>query len=153
AMRNQYPVKAVGLGGRQVRTGSEFGHIFDHHAVVYEYANGVRVFSYCRQQGQCANDVSDHIFGTRGRCHIKADSLRFEITDPRRGPCAPAEARRHDMYQTEHNELFASIRNGRPINDGDWMAKSTLMAIMGRMATYSGQEITWQQALTSQRRL
>src|SRR5262249_34202539 len=72
AMKNTYPVKAVGLGGRQVRTAPDFGHIFDHHAVVYEYANGAKLFSYCRQQAGCANDVSDHLFGTRGTCDIDA---------------------------------------------------------------------------------
>src|SRR6185369_8621214 len=65
-MRDQYPVSCYGVGGRQVRTGPEFGHIFDHMAVVYEFANGVRCFSQCRQQAGCANDVSDHIVGTRG---------------------------------------------------------------------------------------
>jgi hypothetical protein len=58
-----------------------------------------------------------------------------------------------DMYQNEHDELFASIRNGRPINDGERMAHSTLMGIMGRMAAYTGQEITWEQAMNSQQKL
>ncbi len=53
------------------------------------------------------------------------------------------------MYQNEHNELIASIRSGKPINNGDYMTKSTLMAIMGRMATYTGQVITWEQAWNS----
>jgi predicted dehydrogenase len=145
AMRDQYPARAVGLGGRQVRTGPEFGHIFDHHSVVYEYANGVKCFSNCRQQANCAVDVSDYIMGTRGIC----DVMRHRITGQVTWQYPAARARQDDMYQFEHNELFASIRRGTPINNGDYMAKSTLMAIMGRMATYTGRVITWEDALNS----
>jgi predicted dehydrogenase len=146
AMRNEYPIKAVGLGGRQVRTEPEYGHIFDHHAVVYEYANGVKFFSFCRQQANCHNDVSDHIMGTKGTC----DVMKHQITGATRWQYPPRQAKKDtSMYQVEHNELIASIRAGTPINDGDWMTKSTMMAIMGRMATYTGQEITWDQALNS----
>jgi predicted dehydrogenase len=150
-MKNEYPVRAVGLGGRQVRTEPDFGHIFDHHAVVYEYANGVKCFSYCRQQAGCANDISDHLFGTKGVCDIWASRGQGVI----RSPMVPDGSWQSDrnvknMYQVEHDELFASIRAGKPINDGDWMARSTLMAIMGRMATYTGQVITWEMALNSQ---
>jgi predicted dehydrogenase len=149
AMNNEYPIQAVGLGGRQVRTGPEFGHIFDHHAVVYEYASGPRLFSYCRQQNGCASDVSDHLMGSQGVCNIVASfPPRVRITGPNPWTYKPAKDSR-DMYQVEHDELFASIRNGKPINDGDWMAKSTLMGIMGRMATYTGQAITWDMALNS----
>jgi predicted dehydrogenase len=155
AMRDQYPVKAVGLGGRQVRTGPEYGHIFDHHAVVYEFANGVKCFSFCRQQQNCANETSDFVVGTTGTAVLNhprgpqqhrllnlqgAETWRYQGADG-------------DMYQVEHNEFFASIRNNRPINNGDYMTKSTLMGIMGRMATYTGQEITWQRALNSTQNL
>jgi predicted dehydrogenase len=151
ALKDEYPVKAVGLGGRQVRTGPEFGHIFDHHAVAYEYAGGAKLFSFCRQQANCAPDVSDHFWGSRGTCHVIA---KFPPKVTITGPDAwKSKAERNDpkldMYQIEHDELFASIRDGKPINDGEWMAKSTLMAIMGRMATYTGQEIGWEQALNS----
>jgi predicted dehydrogenase len=146
AMKDEYPEKCVGLGGRQARIAPDFGNIFDHHAVVYEYKNGVKCFSYCRQQVGTDHDVSDHIYGTKGICHINAAGGSATITGehpwqnrPRRGS--------DDMYQTEHNELFASIRSGKPINNGDYMTKSTLMAIMGRMATYTGQVITWDMAL------
>src|SRR5262249_1582353 len=152
ALKNEYPIKAVGTGGRQVRTAPDFGHIFDHHAVVFEYANGMKLFSYCRQQAGCTNDVSDTLMGSRGICHINAN-----------GPGAATftgankwqlRGRRDDnMDQTEHDELFASIRAGRPINHGEWMTRSTLMAIMGRMATYTGKVITWQMALDSKEEL
>ena len=157
-MGDQYPVKAVGLGGRQSRTGPEFGHIFDHHAVVYEFANGVKCFSYCRQQPNGSeppprSPTTSRLVHERQRSRRDAAQHRPSYNLHRRpipgrfrdtaGPC------RADMYQVEHNELFASIRNGRPINNGEYMAKSTLMAIMGRMAAYTGQVITWEQALNS----
>ncbi len=146
-MKNEYPIRCYGTGGRQLRIGPEYGHIFDHMAVVYEFANGVRCFSMCRQQAGCANDVSDTIWGTKGTAELLS---RYRIVG-RNGQMwsAPRKAVQADMYQTEHNELFASIRSGNPINDGDWMTKSSLMGIMGRMACYTGQVITWDQALKS----
>jgi myo-inositol 2-dehydrogenase/D-chiro-inositol 1-dehydrogenase len=146
AMNNQYPESCVGLGGRQVRSGAEYGHIFDHHAVVYNYPNGVKCFSYCRQHEGVANEVTDFVIGTTGKAtvmrhiihnHKGVESWRYQGAQP-------------SMYQVEHNELFASIRAGQPINNGEYMCKSTLMGIMGRMATYTGRVITWQQALQSQ---
>jgi predicted dehydrogenase len=144
-MKNTYPVKAIGLGGRQTRTSPDFGHIFDHHAVVYEFPNGIRLFSFCRQQPNVANDVSDHIMGTLGTANL----MGYSITGKNAWSLPRTKRRKGDMYQNEHNELFASIRSSNPINNGDWMTKSTLMAIMGRMATYTGQEITWDMALNS----
>jgi myo-inositol 2-dehydrogenase / D-chiro-inositol 1-dehydrogenase len=155
AMKNEYPVKAYGTGGRQSRTGPEFGHIFDHHAVVYEFANGLKCFHMCRQQAGTETDVSDHLFGTKGTCHINAAEGTSQIkgANPWQITARELRARKVDMYQAEHNELFASIRAGNPINNGEYMCKSTLMAIMGRMATYTGQAITWEQAMASRERL
>jgi predicted dehydrogenase len=138
-MQGEYPVRAVGCGGRQARTGPEFGHIFDHHAICYEFASGVRCHSYCRQQDQTAQDISNWAFGAKGT----ADLLRRTISGRTRSP-GPWGG-----HQEEQDALFESIRTGRPINNGEYMAKSTLMAIMGRMATYTGQEITWDAALNS----
>jgi hypothetical protein len=117
--------------------------------VVYEYPNGVKVFSYCRQQANCANDVTDHVYGSRGVAHFVPANQRFEVFAENTWRYPAAQARQDNMYQQEHNELFASIRSGNPINNGDWMTKSTLMGIMGRMACYTGQAITWEQALNS----
>jgi myo-inositol 2-dehydrogenase / D-chiro-inositol 1-dehydrogenase len=148
ALKDDYPIKAIGLGGRQVRTAPDFGHIFDHHAVVFEYANGVRLFSYCRQQVGCKNDVSDTIMGTKGTCHINANGPgAATITGATSWRLRPNSS--DNMYQNEHNELFASIRAGKPINNGEYVCRSSLMAIMGRMATYTGQEITWDKAFKS----
>jgi predicted dehydrogenase len=144
AMKDEYPVKAVGLGGRQVRTGEDYGHIFDHHSVVYEYKNGVKLFANCRQQDHCANEVDDFIFGTKGTCDVMKHTIKGE--KPWKYEAGGKDI---DMYQQEHIELVASIRSGKPINNGDYMVKSTLMAIMGRMATYTGQAITWEKLLGS----
>jgi predicted dehydrogenase len=149
AMKDEYPVKAVGLGGRQTRTGPEFGHIFDHHSVVYEFKDGVKLFSSCRQQDGCPVDVSDNLIGTRGTCHIDTSRPQGSI-HAHGGSGSPWRSTKgENMYQQEHNELIASIRNGKPINNGEYMTKSTLMAIMGRMATYTGQVITWEMAWNS----
>ncbi len=145
-MNDEYPVRAVGMGGRQVRTGPEYGHIYDHFAVVYEYANGAKLFSNCRQQRGCKNDISAQVMGTKGRAELserrKGLAIHTDTAWVYAGPNNP-------MYQTEHDELFAGIRSGRPINNGDYMAKSTLLAITGRMAAYTGQVITWDMALNS----
>jgi predicted dehydrogenase len=155
-MRNEPPVRAVGSGGRQVRTDPLYGNVFDHHTVVYEYANGVKLFSACRQQVGCAQDVSDHIMGSKGTCHIETSSpargILVSLPEGKKlWQSVPAgrKAPHDDMYQNEHDELFASIRAGKPINNGEWMARSTLMAIMGRIATYTGQVIEWDKALNS----
>jgi predicted dehydrogenase len=157
-MGDKYPARAVGLGGRQVRTDPDYGHIFDHHSVVYEYDNGIRVFSNCRQQDGCKQDVSDHIVGTKGVCHIDAVRSLFTIKSFGPGQKRWRYVKARDktdrgMYQNEHDELIAAIRSGKPINNGEYMTKSTLMAIMGRMATYTGQEIGWEEALKSQENL
>lgn len=149
AVKDVPPLRCVGHGGRQVRTGEEYGHIYDHFSVVYEYQNGARGFHFCRQQAGCANDNSDYIIGTKGIARIKAFGPLSIVGD---NPWK-FEGERPDMYQVEHNELFASIRKGEPINHGEWMSYSTLIAIMGRMAAYTGQVITWEQALNSEEKL
>ncbi len=150
AMHDEPPLKCVGLGGRQSRTGPEFGHIFDHFAITYEYKNGVKMFHTCRQQAGCSGDNSDTILGSDGIGRIVEVNVSHSITgkQPWRHRRRPGE-KGGDMYQNEHDVLFASIRAGKPINDGERMAKSSLLAIMGRMAAYTGREVTWEQALSS----
>jgi predicted dehydrogenase len=147
-MRDTYPVRAYGTGGRQVRTESHFGHIYDHFSIVYEYENGTRVFATCRQQTGCRNDMCAYVLGSRGSGQL-TDARRRGLSLRTPAGERPYDGPTNNMYQTEHDELFASIRNRRPINNGEYMAKSTLLAIMGRMAAYTGQMITWQQALES----
>lgn len=152
AMKDETPVKCVAQGGRQVRTAPEFGHIFDHFSVVYDYANGARGFHSCRQQSGTASDVSDHYMGTEGVADIvKAFTGPFVVrakTNWRFREDKPS-----NMYQNEHVDMFTSLRAGKPINDGVSAANSTLTAIMGRMAAYTGQEVTWEQAMNSQESL
>lgn len=140
------PASAVGHGGRQVRTEPLYGNIFDHHAVVYEYPSGVKVFSYCRQQKNTAPDVSDYIYGTKGKAIISGGRGTGQIFGEK-----PWEAPKtvKNMYQVEHDELFNAIRKNSPINNGHYMAMSTMVAIMGRMATYSGKQLTWDAAFNS----
>ncbi len=150
AMHDEPPEKAVGIGGRQVRTAADFGHIFDHHCVVYQYKNGVKLFHSCRQQSECKNETEDYLIGTKGTCM----TIKNTITGMNPWKYSAIQSKKDpSMYQAEHNELFASIRAGKPINNGDYMTKSTMLAIMGRMATYTGQEITWERALHSQQDL
>ena len=145
-MKNEYPVKAIGLGGRQVRTGPEYGHIYDHFSVVYEYANGVKLFSNCRQQGGCASNLSAEVLGSKGRAHLAERRHGLTIHTDKEWVYDGPE---NNMYQTEHEELFAAIRAGKPINNGEYMAHSTLLAIVGRMAAYTGKVVTWDMAMRS----
>ncbi|MFO1042122.1 MAG: Gfo/Idh/MocA family oxidoreductase [Planctomycetaceae bacterium] len=146
AIGDKYPEKAIGMGGREVRKGPEYGNIFDHHAVVYEYASGARLISNTRQMKGCKNDISVHMLGTAGMATLTERKNGVKIASKDEWVFRD-EAK--NLYQVEHDELFASIRTGKPINNGEYMAKSSLLAIMGRMATYTGQEITWDMAWNS----
>ncbi len=147
AMQDQYPTKCFGLGGRQARTAPEYGHIFDHHAVCYEFESGVRCFSYCRQQPGTTADTSHLVFGQTGMANLSKHTTTGETT----WRYSRARGGARDVpYQQEQDALFASIRSGEPINNGEYAAKSTLMAVMGRMATYTGQVVTWDQAWNSE---
>jgi predicted dehydrogenase len=143
------PVRAFGAGGRQQRTSAEFGNIFDHHTVFYEYPNGVQVNFMCRQQKDCSTYVDDVVIGTKGRAQI----LEFKIEGENAWQFDKEAANKIDMYDIEHAHLFRSIREGKPINNGHYMANSTMLAIMGRMCTYTGQTLTWDQCINSQERL
>lgn len=146
AMRDEPPLKAWGLGGRQVRTDPMYGDIYDHHAVVYQWANGTRCYAYCRQQPGCYSDTSDIYLGTKGQANIL--KFRTEGADPWR-----FEGDGGNMYVLEHKALFEAIRSGKPINNGVYMARSTMLAILGRMVDYTGQVITWDKAINSQQSL
>ncbi len=140
-----YPVKCVSSGGRIVRTGEEYGNVYDHFNTVFEWEGGVRGFSSCRQWNNAKTEVSDWIFGTRGRANIQRHRIESGPWDWRYDSEEP-----DDMYQNEHDELFAAIRSGEPINNGEYMCNSTMMAIMGRLAAYTGKEVSWEEAWNSQ---
>lgn len=150
-MGDKYPTSAIGMGGRQVRTGPEFGNIYDHHGVVYEFADGAKLYSNTRQMPGCKNDMSAAAVGSKGRAQLTERKRGLTISRLGESSTVPwvFEGEDNDIYQTEHNEMFRAIRAGRPINNGEYMAKSTLLAILGRMATYTGQQITWEQAFNS----
>ncbi|MBY0229421.1 MAG: Gfo/Idh/MocA family oxidoreductase [Gemmataceae bacterium] len=144
-MKDEPPVKCVGNGGRAARPKEGFGHIFDHHAVVYEYKSGVKLFHSTRQQNNTKQEVSDFVYGTAGSASIVHQDIH-KIVGKRPFQKSARRTKGDDMYQNEHDELFRAIRANKPINDGQWMTRSTLMGIMGRMATYTGKEITWKMA-------
>jgi predicted dehydrogenase len=151
AMEDRTPLKCTAVGGRQSRPDPrefpETGNIFDHFSATYEYEDGARAFHMCRHFPETPFDNSDYIMGAEGVCRIDGWSRVHEITGPGAWKC---EAPANHMYQQEHDELFASIRSGKPVNDGVWAAHSTLMAVMARMAAYTGQPVSWERALHSE---
>jgi myo-inositol 2-dehydrogenase / D-chiro-inositol 1-dehydrogenase len=142
AMNDEPPVAAWGIGGRQT---PKLGDIYDHHAVVYEYANGAQVHAYCCQQPGVYTDVSDRFVGTKGICTLEGS--KGQITGKNKWRYKGPDA---DMYNLEHVALFDAIRKGKPINNGLYMARSTMLAIMGRMVTTTGKRLTWDEAINSQ---
>jgi myo-inositol 2-dehydrogenase/D-chiro-inositol 1-dehydrogenase len=140
-MHNQVPVKCHGLGGRSSMIEPIYGDVFDHHSVVYEFANGVRIYAFCRTTTGCYDEVSSLISGTKGKADITACRITGENPWRWTGKCDP--------YQREHNLLFAAIRAGKPVNNGDYMIPSTLMGIMGQISCYTGKEVTMEQMKNS----
>ena len=132
------PEKIMGMGGRQVRTGPEYGNIFDHFSVEYQYADGVRVMSTCRQTDGTSGRVSERIVGTKGVAYLNSRTGKIEG----KRPYAP-EGESPNPYVQEHADLIASIRAGRPLNEGKRVAESTLTAIAGRVSAYTGREFKW----------
>jgi predicted dehydrogenase len=146
AMKDEYPIKAVGMGGRSVYVGNGSGNIYDHFSIVYEFKNGTRLVSNTRQQPKCKSNLSAQVIGTKGWATLADREDGLAVTA---GKTWTYQWPGNQMYQTEHDQLFASIRAGKPINNGEYMAKSSLLAIMGRMAAYTGQQITWDMAFNS----
>lgn len=144
ALGDKPPKKAWGLGGRQVCTESKYGDQFDHHAVVYEYDDGVRVFGFTRDIPGCFSETSDVLIGTKGRA-ILPSRPRIEGEMPWR-----YEGAKQSMYDVEHAELFAAIRAGKQLHNGDYMFTSSMLAILAQQVCYTGQEITWEEAMKSE---
>jgi predicted dehydrogenase len=134
-----HPVKCSGMGGRAARTDPMFGNIYDHFAVEYEYPNGARVLSMCRQTAGAAENVSERVVGSKG----------FTYTDSADGYIKGAKPYENEQaspnpYVQEHVDLIASIKAGKPLNEGRQVAESTLTAIMGRMSAYTGRALSWE---------
>jgi predicted dehydrogenase len=142
-VKNGHPVRAQGMGGRQVRVGPDYGETFDHHAVEFEYEDGSRCYSYCRHTLGCWNSVSEHVVGTKGSAEVSGHIIRGETPWKFRAEGAK------NPYQQEHDDLFDAILNNRPFNEGEYGANSTMTAILGRMATYSGKMLEWDDAIKS----
>ncbi len=142
-MGDEYPVSCISTGGRQTRTDKKYGNIYDHFSTIFEYENGVKYVATTRHQAGCSNSFFDHVSGSKGA----ADLMKYEITGE--NPWRRRE-RRTDMHQLEHNAMYAAMRNGEYINNGNYMAKSTMLGIMARMSAYTGKELTWEQAMNSE---
>jgi predicted dehydrogenase len=138
------PKNVMGMGGRQVRVAPEYGNIFDHFAVEFEYPNGVRVSSMCRQTKGCNDRVEERIVGTKGVAWSTSSSTR--ITG---ATTWTFEGEETNPYVQEHIDLIASIRKGAPLNEGRQVAESTLCAIMGRMSAYTGRALSWEWAMNT----
>lgn len=146
SMQEEPPVSAWGMGGRETRIGKNYGDAWDHHAIVYQYANGVRMHAYCRQQNGCQTEISDIFYGTKGRCDLLNNRITGETQWHYEGPAC-------NRFDLEHVALFSAIRSGKPINNSLYMARSSLLAILATWATYSGDVITWDEALNSKFRV
>ena len=146
AMNDEYPVSCYGTGGRIRRTDKQFGNIYDHFSIHFKYENDVVLHSTCRQMDGCRNEITDYVIGEKGVANLQSQYIKDH-----KGKLTWRSRRiiGDNMYQNEHDDLFKSIRDGKPINNGDYMCKSTLMGIMGREAAYTGQEITWDQIMKS----
>ena len=143
AMHEEPPLSCWGTGGLQARVGPQYGDVWDHHSTVFQYASGVRLYAYCRQQDGCPWDISDRLYGTKGMC----DLLNYTITGENPWRYGKPASNRFDL---EHVALFSAIRSGKPLNNSLYMARSSMLAIMCTWASYSGQTITWEQAMKSE---
>jgi myo-inositol 2-dehydrogenase / D-chiro-inositol 1-dehydrogenase len=145
ALKEEPPVKCHGLGGRSASFGVIYGNTFDHHSVVYQYANGRKMYAFTRTQNGCYDEYSSAYYGTKGRCYL-SPSAHYRIVGETnwtyRGPIG-------EPHRREHEVLFAAIRAGSPVNAGEYMARSTLVAVMGQLACYTGKELTWDQVSKS----
>jgi predicted dehydrogenase len=141
-----HPVRCSGMGGRAARTDAMYGNVWDHFAVEYEYPTGARVLSMCRQTAGAADNVSERVVGTAGSCFT--DGADAVIKGARAWDNAAASP---NPYVQEHVDLLASIKAGKPLNEGRQVAESTLTAIMGRMSAYTGRALNWDWVMNASR--
>ncbi|GAA5225356.1 Gfo/Idh/MocA family protein [Membranihabitans marinus] len=146
ALGDRVPVKAIGIGGRQKRVDPIFGNIYDHFAIEYEYEDDVKGYHFTRQHTGCPSRNTVEVFGSDGYAYLQMYK-EWRITG--KNPWS-YEGEMNVMHQAEQDALFAAIRKNEPINDGVWMANSTMLGIIGRMVGYSGREITWEEAMNSE---
>ena len=144
---NSSPIKAHGMGGRQARPDKNYGHIYDHFAIEFEYPNGVRMFSQCRQMNGCEGRVEEAVVGSKASTNCK------DFIKPKEGQLWRFREKETNPYQQEHQDLIAAIRAGTPLNDAHAIAESTLTGIMGREAAYTGRTIEREEVLNSKMKL
>jgi predicted dehydrogenase len=142
------PVSAAGMGGRQVRTGIDNGEIYDHHMVEFTYGDGTVLLSECRHQPACLNSVSEHAHGTKGYCNVSGHAMTLTQGEGWRYKADRSE--KIDPYQIEHDDLAKAIRENLPYMEAEYGAHSTMTSLLGRMATYSGQMVRWDDAINAQ---
>jgi predicted dehydrogenase len=145
-MKDVPPVSCTAVGGRQIP--AQGGNIYDHIEANYAWADGTLGFLSQRQIPGCHSENNLIVIGSKGTAHFDSRGAYIAGASPWR-----YQGEKPSMYQVEHDELFASIRSGMPINDGDRMAKSTLLGIMGRNAAYTGQQLSWEMILNSKQAL
>jgi hypothetical protein len=136
-LKGALPENCHGLGGRSSMVQEIYGDVFDHHSVIYELESGVCIYAFCRTTTGCYDESSSIILGTKGKASLLNCRIWGQKNWRWQGACDP--------YQIEHDKLFAAIRSGQPINNGDYMASSTLIAIMGQLSCYTGKEVTWEE--------
>ena len=142
------PVSCYATGGRLVRTNEKWGNVYDHFSTIFEWEDSdIKAHTNCRQMAGCFNETEDHIVGTKGTAKILKGQIINEdgkFSHKKKNP---------SMYDVEHQHLFRSIREGNPINNGTYMSYSTLMALIGRDAAYTGKKIKWEDFMKSEKRL
>ena len=143
-IKGSYPIRAEGMGGREVRTDKKYGEIYDHHAVEFTFDDGSKMFSQCRHIPNCWNSVSEWAHGTKGHANVSGAS--YELYD---GKKQRYRGDNNDPYQTEHDDLFHAIRNNISYNEAEYGAMSTATSILGRIATYSGKSVNMSDMLAS----
>jgi len=142
-----HPVQVMGVGGRQARTGPEYGNIFDHFACEFQYPNGIRVSSMCKQQPGAAYHVCERLVGTKGQMYT--DQAVGYINDLKDNTIYKYEGPDENPYYEEHRNLINSIRQGQGLNEAQNIAESTMCAIIGRMSAYTGRALKWNWAMNA----
>jgi predicted dehydrogenase len=141
-LREENPTWCFGLGGRSTSFGEVYGDMFDHHSVVYEFKSGPRLYALCQTRNGCYQSWDDVILGTKGTCYWSAHRIEGETNWRYDGP-------RNDAHTEEQKILIGSLRDGKTVNHGDTMIDSTYMAIMGQIACYTGEPVTWEQMMAA----
>lgn len=153
-LKGAHPVKAQGMGGRQTRTANKYGEIFDHHYVEYQYPDGSMLNSQCRHQKGCWNNWTDQGHGTNGSFNCDPGRQQSFIYNSKGDVIWKYDGKNDtEPHQVEQTEFFKMLREDKYINQAESGAMSTMTAIMGRMATYSGQMISWEDANNSNKNL